>query len=215
MEDDDITRAMPRPSVFWLAMIAAFPMAGLDETHVALKALEEGKSKEALEALARATGKLELLAARDPDLAVAPVDVDVVTHDLYATPRAIREAREEAGELLEDGKVQEARRLLSGLASEIVIRVTNLPLATYPDAIKEISPLIDRGETEEAKSALRAALNTGSRVAAAGPPGPEPAALRRSVTRGAAAGRAYEASSSASSSSMIAWNDSKGLAPRR
>lgn len=134
--------------------------AALDETNSALQALEEGNSKEALEALARSAGKLELLVARDPSLALAPVDVAYTTYDIYATPEAIRAARAEAEDLLEDGKVQRARALLSGLASEIVISVTNLPLATYPDAIKAISPLIDEGKTEEAKAALHAALNT-------------------------------------------------------
>ena len=134
--------------------------AALDESYAALEALDEGKSKEALDALARATGRLELLVARDPALALAPVDVDFITHDVYASPEAIREARKEAERLLKEGKVQDARALLSGLASEFVIRVRNLPLATYPDAIKAISPLIDAGETEEAKASLRAALNT-------------------------------------------------------
>lgn len=132
----------------------------LEETESALAALDEGRNQDALDALARATGKLELLVARDPELALAPIDVDVVTHDLYATPEAIRKARERAEELLEDGEVQEARALLSGLGSEIVISVTSLPLATYPDAIKAISPLIDQGEIDEAKTALSAALNT-------------------------------------------------------
>jgi hypothetical protein len=134
--------------------------AALDETNAALAALDDGKSQEALDALARATGKLELLLARDPDLALAPVNVEFVTHDLYATPKTIRLARDQAAEFLEEGRVQEARSLLSGLASEVVISVTNLPLATYPDAIKAISPLIDNGEIEKAKTALNAALST-------------------------------------------------------
>lgn len=134
--------------------------AALDETNVALQALDEGNPQEALEALARATGKLELLVARDPELALAPIDMQVVTYDLYATPQAIRAARDQAAELLEEGRVQQARTLLGGLASEIVIRVKNLPLATYPEAIKAVSPLIDEGKTEEAQAALRAALST-------------------------------------------------------
>lgn len=141
------------------AMIAE-ARAALEETNSALEALDEGKPDEALDALATVTGKLELIVARDPELALAPVDVDFVTHDIYGTPEAIRRARERAEDLLEDGKVQNARVLLSGLASEIVIRVHNLPLATYPDAIKEVSPLIDEGKIEEAQAALVAALNT-------------------------------------------------------
>jgi len=134
--------------------------SALSETESALDALEQGESQEALDALARATGKLELVVAREPDLALAPIDVDVVTYDLYATPEAIEAARSQAESLLEDGRVQEARALLSGLASETLISVTNLPLATYPKAIQAVSPLIDRGEIEAAKSALRAALDT-------------------------------------------------------
>lgn len=134
--------------------------AALDETHAAIRALDEEDPRAALDALARATGKLELLVAREPDLAFAPVDVNYVTHDIYATPEAVRFARDRAESLLEDGKVQEARRLLSGIASELIISVTNLPLATYPDAIKAISPLIDAGKTEQAREALRVALGT-------------------------------------------------------
>lgn len=53
-----------------------------------------------------------------------------------------------------------ARPLVANLASEVVFRTTSVPLATYPDAIKAITPLIDAGKTEEAKAGLRAALNT-------------------------------------------------------
>jgi len=134
--------------------------SALDETNAALQALDTGDSKTALDALERATGKLELLVARDPALALAPVDIDFVTHDLYATPDDIRIARSQAEDLLDDGQVQQARSILSGLASEIDIRVTNIPLATYPDAIKEVTPLIDDGKTEEAKEALNIALGT-------------------------------------------------------
>jgi hypothetical protein len=132
----------------------------LDQTHGALTALENDDKAKALDALALATGKLEILLAREPDLALAPIDVDVVTHDLYASVESVRAARDQASALLDEGRVQEARVLLSGLASEIVISVTNLPLATYPRAIKAVSPVIDQGKVEEAKLALRAVLNT-------------------------------------------------------
>ena len=56
--------------------------------------------------------------------------------------------------------MQQARALLSGLASESELQVTNLPLATYPAAIKAVAPLIDAGKKDEAKAALQLALNT-------------------------------------------------------
>jgi hypothetical protein len=62
--------------------------------------------------------------------------------------------------LLDDGKVQEARRRMQTLASETDINTTNIPLATYPTAIKQAAKLIDEGKTEEAKAVLQTALNT-------------------------------------------------------
>jgi len=132
----------------------------LARTRDALAALEEERIDEALEALAVTTGKLELLVARNPELALAPTDVTVITHDLYGTPEAIRRVIKRAKDELDDGRIQEARRLLGGLGSELVFRVNNLPLATYPEAIKAIAPLIDEGEIEEARASLQAALNT-------------------------------------------------------
>jgi hypothetical protein len=46
------------------------------------------------------------------------------------------------------------------MASETVVSVSNIPLATYPAAIKDAAKLIDENKTNEAKSALQTALNT-------------------------------------------------------
>jgi hypothetical protein len=132
----------------------------LSKTNDALTALDEERVADALEALAVTTGKLELIVAREPELALAPTDVAIIRHDLYATTDAIEAAIDRARSALKNGEIQEARRLLNGLGSELVISVTNLPLATYPDAIKAITPLIDDGKIDEAKRSLRAALNT-------------------------------------------------------
>ncbi len=132
----------------------------LAKTKDALKALEEERIDDALEALALTTGKLELIVARDPSLALAPTDMTVTTHDLYGTTAAIKAAIKRAEDAIKDGDVQDARRTLDGLGSEMVITVANLPLATYPAAIKAITPLIDDGKIVEAKRGLQTALNT-------------------------------------------------------
>lgn len=129
--------------------------AAISESKKALKALEEANTKNAIKSLEMAVGKMELIMARDPELALAPVDLEVVAYDLYATPGSIRIAIKEAEDLLEGGKVQEARALIANLASEIVIRTINIPLATYPDAIKEVVRLIDKQKIDEAKEVLR------------------------------------------------------------
>jgi hypothetical protein len=124
-------------------------VSAIQETKKALKALEDKKSAEALKALERATGKLNILLARDPHLALAPIDVTVATYDVYATTDEIKAVRKQAEDYLENGEVQKARQLIRGLGSEIVISVANLPLQTYPAAIAAVTPLIDQGKTEE------------------------------------------------------------------
>lgn len=134
--------------------------AALAETKKALKALENKKSDEALKALAEVTGKLDLIVARDPKLALTPVDMEVVTYDLLTNLDTIREVLKQAKVCLDNGEIQKARPLIARLASEIQFRTYHIPLATYPTAIKAIVPLIDAGKVEEAKAGLQAALNT-------------------------------------------------------
>jgi len=128
-------------------------------TRDSLQALDEGNEDEAIKTLEQVTGKLELVIARQPELSMVPVAVSTKIYDVLAKIEAVEEIVEKAEEAVEDGRVQDARRLLDGLASEVVISTTHLPMATYPDAIKAVAPLIDQGKVEEAKQQLQVALN--------------------------------------------------------
>ena len=61
---------------------------------------------------------------------------------------------------MDDGYYQLARQILNDLASEIVVKTTYLPLATYPDAIKLAVNLMSQGKKNEASAVLVNALNT-------------------------------------------------------
>ncbi|WP_166869934.1 YfdX family protein [Massilia mucilaginosa] len=140
--------------------LMAEAQAAIAETERALKALDDKRTRDALSALASATGTLELILARSPRLALAPVRTDVLTHDLLARDDTIKAAVKAVRDRLRDGDVQKARQLMQSLASEVEFRTLNIPLETYLDAIKAITPLIDAGKTEEAKTALRTMLGT-------------------------------------------------------
>lgn len=140
--------------------LMAEAQAAIAETEKALKALDEKRTRDALSALASATGTLELILARSPKLALAPVRTDVVTHDLLAKNDTVKAAVKEVRDRLRNGELQRARHLMDALASEIEFRTLNIPLETYPAAIKAVTPLIDAGKTEEAKTALRTMLGT-------------------------------------------------------
>ena len=132
----------------------------IDDTKKALAFLDKKNSKEALAALERVTGKLELIISREPGLALAPIDMNVAVQDLLADPDTVKVILKEARDLLGDGEVQKARPLLANLSSEMVFSTINIPLATYPQAIKAVGRLIDENKLNEAKTALEAALST-------------------------------------------------------
>jgi YfdX protein len=134
--------------------------SAIQDTQAALKHLDDGRTKEALAALERATGKLDVILARDSKLELAPAGIGVVTYDVQGGLDAVRQVRKQAQSLMDAGQLQAARRLLKNLASETVISVTNIPLATYPDAIKRAVKLIDENKKADAKRVLQTALNT-------------------------------------------------------
>ena len=140
--------------------ILADASAAIDVTEKALQALQDGDTETALKALETATGKLELILARDHALGLAPVDTEVLSYDLLASVDTVKAMIHDAEDYLEDGEIQKARPLVANLASEIVFRTTSIPLSTYPDAIKAVIPLIDEGRIDEAREALQTALNT-------------------------------------------------------
>ncbi len=158
--EPDVQAEIGRMDAERRAKLLADAQSALEETHNAVEALDKGDKRAALSALERATGKLDLIVARDRTLALAPVDVTTIIHDLYTTVDAVKATVKRAKDDLTDGQVQQARDLLADLASEADIQVTNLPLATYPAAIKAVVPLIDAGKVDEAKAALYAALHT-------------------------------------------------------
>jgi hypothetical protein len=134
--------------------------SAIQETHNALKLLDDGKKKEALAALERATGKLDIILARDPALTLAPAGVNVWTVDLQGSIDVVKALRKQIQDLMDAGRIQEARRLMESLASETVVSVSNIPLATYPAAIKDAAKLIDEDKINQAKGVLQSALNT-------------------------------------------------------
>jgi hypothetical protein len=136
-------------------------VAAIAETQSAVKAIAANKSDEALAAIERATGKINILLARNPATALIPVSDEVEVID--AAPldvKAIRARAAAATKAVDDKDYPAARVLLYGLTSEIRARTYNLPLATYPDALKEAARLLDQKKNDEANNLLLTALNT-------------------------------------------------------
>jgi hypothetical protein len=135
--------------------------AAVAETQNALKALAANNPNEAMAAIERATGKINVLLARNPAAALIPLKLEVDVIDVAPSEReAIRGIVRSAEKAMGDRDYPSARALLSDLASEIRIKTYNLPLATYPAALREAARLFDQKQTREAQGVLAAALDT-------------------------------------------------------
>ena len=140
--------------------LVADAVSAMRETEVALELIAAGKADDAIAALERATGKLDIVLAADPNLALAPVEVRAIVHDVIAAPETVEALRQRAEAALDEGRLQDARHMIGDLASEHVISVTNIPLATYPAAIKQAAALLHANRPAEAATVLETALST-------------------------------------------------------
>lgn len=136
-------------------------IAAIKETQMAIEAISQGNERNALSALERATGKINVLVARSPANALIPVEVQVELIDTAPLEvRAIKRLAAAAEDAVSHKDYPGARVLLQGLISEIRVRTYNLPLATYPIAMQDAARLLDQGKPEEAKALLLLAVNT-------------------------------------------------------
>ena len=136
-------------------------MAAIGDTRKAIDAIASGDKDKAISAIEDATGKVNILLARNPATALLPVDVtveviDVAPLDDKDVKRLIASA--EAAVALHDFPA--GRLLLYNLTSELRVRTFNLPLASYPDALKQAARLLDEGKNSDASGVLQTALNT-------------------------------------------------------
>jgi len=131
-----------------------------NETITAAEALDKGDKKGAMDALESSIGKLDIVLSQRPDLSLIPIESRVETIDIVSDLPTIEDKRAEAEFLVEKGHLQDARRLLDTLVSEIRITTANLPMETYPVAIRGIARLIEENKIDDAKLALQQVLST-------------------------------------------------------
>jgi hypothetical protein len=136
-------------------------IAAIHETRSAVEAIAANKTDEALQAIERATGKVDILAARNPAAALVAVDLEAKVID--TAPRDsidILEIAQDASLAVDELNFPDARALLHALMSEVRVRIYNLPLATYPTALKDAARLLEQRKSDGARSILLAALTT-------------------------------------------------------
>jgi len=135
-------------------------IAAIEQTVQAIDSIAAGKTADALKGIEEATGKVDIVLARNPELALIPVSVEVLIIDTAPRDLDYIEKLADAADtaiLVDD--LPTARALLGALRSEVRVRTYNLPLGIYPTALQEAARLLDK-DSQAASIALLAALNT-------------------------------------------------------
>ncbi|HMH15860.1 MAG TPA: YfdX family protein [Edaphobacter sp.] len=136
-------------------------IAAVGLTGEAIKLITENKKDDALASIERATGKINILIARNPASALIPVSVEVVVIDTAPVDsKVIDQIVQRATDATKHRELPLARILLASLVSELRIRTTSLPLTTYPGALQQAAQLLDQGKNQDAGKVLLTALNT-------------------------------------------------------
>jgi hypothetical protein len=136
-------------------------VAAVQMTRQAANDIGSNKKDAAMTAIEQATGKINILVARNPADALIPVDaevdaIDTAPHDIGA----IRDLTKDALLAVDQKNFPAARVILYSLMSEIRVRIYNIPLATYPAALKSAARLLDQNKIQEAQTTLTTALDT-------------------------------------------------------
>jgi tetratricopeptide (TPR) repeat protein len=114
----------------------------------------------AIKTLEDAIGKLEVVLANKNAPKLLPVDNKVIAIEYAGDLETLKKSVEKVKELINDGKLQDARLLLNTLQSQINILTVSIPLITYPDALKLAAKYLHEGKVAEAAVILETALST-------------------------------------------------------
>ncbi len=136
-----------------------------------LVALDKNKKDEAIKLLEKAIGKIEVVLSNPKAPALIPIDSKVIVQQFIGSSYEVENAVITSIALLEKKRVQDARRIVTSLVDEIDVATINLPLATYPAALKEAAKYLHDNKVDDAKRVLSATLNTFVNVTAVTPIG--------------------------------------------
>ena len=129
-------------------------------TQEVLFAINANKKDEAIKKLEKAIGKLEVLMSNPKTPALIPLSSSVVVSEFAGSVRDAENAIISSIALLQNRRVQDARVIVQTLKDEIDFVTLNLPLASYPSALKLAAKYLHDNKLNSAREVLASALNT-------------------------------------------------------
>jgi len=130
------------------------------ETRNAVRYLLANKADDAQKSIERAIGKAEVVTTTKPNMNLVPLDVNIAVYDLVTDMDVLAKIRNDVKGSADKGYLQDARRLLLDLRSELTISTSSVPFGTYPDALKEAGRLNKEKKPIDAALLLATELST-------------------------------------------------------
>jgi len=129
-------------------------------TQDALIYLNAKKINKAKDSIKKAIAELSDVLNRPNAPYLLPVDINIEAYEFTGDINTVKNAVLKAKLLVAANKLPQARTILNTLRDEIVIKTTNLPLATYPAALNLALKYVNEGKIKEATDVLAMALST-------------------------------------------------------
>jgi tetratricopeptide (TPR) repeat protein len=129
-------------------------------TQDALFYLNNNKNKQAAEIIKKAINELNIVLNTPNTPYLLPVDIHIKTYTLLWDIKKVNSLITQAKILVNENKIPQAREILNSLRNEIVIKTINLPLVTYPAALKLAIKYLNEKKIDETKDVLTMALST-------------------------------------------------------
>ena len=135
-------------------------MIGLQNSIMALHALQANNKAAAKKALESATKSFDVALKNNPKLDMVPVDEQIVVNDFTGDAKLVKHIKDTAVSLLKDNDTQAARVMLQPLEDQVLISTKYLPIKLYPDATKQAQKDLAQGDTKAAFGDIITALNS-------------------------------------------------------
>ncbi len=122
--------------------------------------LNANQKDKAIKTLEKAIGKLEVVMSAPNAPALIPIAARVEVSEFLGTPYDVENAVITSTALLRSRHIQEARVIVEKLKDEIDLITVNLPLASYPAALKLAAKYLHEDKIDKAKVVIANALHT-------------------------------------------------------
>ena len=135
-------------------------ISGLQNSIMALRALQANNKSAAKQALESATKSFDAALKKDPSLDMVPVDERITVNDFTGDAKLVKHIKDSAVSLLQDNDTQAARAMLLPLEDQMTISTQYLPMKLYPAAIKQAQKDLAKGDTKAAFTDIVTVLNS-------------------------------------------------------